>query len=482
MLTSNNQDSDHSDTEVNFTLSNYVRNSKHFVQQSHIAKGADGFFDIFTKHKFGQKVKTAYKICLLIYYLVHSLYRIIVFAIERQHLAYNIVCGIFSFVGLMYEAVPQVIHKIKQYNKERQRSCQISPTDSNMPAENDNNTMHIEDIENDTSQDHMSQVNTSDGTLNETSYAKKIFKEFLVDSLGEILIYPLIICALYGFINERRWQFDSAIAVFDSILLFYSLAMDAVYTKINYIWLLQKVIRSSYKAYDELESTNTNTCFKLFSPFSLIIPFGIMLVLTHWFMLAIIGVRIYADNFSREIDGNGNFSSEPETGDYETTPYTRFMIFCGAYLPVISVIVYILLNKYWFLQIFWTIKDEDASAENNIKEMPTSVKLLAFLVDLKAYVAVIFLMIPFIFFALGTFLYDYQTSDFELVSSARNAAIGFGGGFIFLFVLSNIQAILVSISLIIIVVIMLLYKATVLLCDHDEEWWTTQHQQNIVNR
>ena len=36
--------------------------------------------------------------------------------------------------------------------------------------------------------------------------------------------------------------------------------------------------------------------------FSLTIPYGIMLVLTHWFMLAIIGVRIYADNFSREID------------------------------------------------------------------------------------------------------------------------------------------------------------------------------------
>ena len=86
----------------------------------------------------------------------------------------------------------------------------------------------------------------------------------MVDSLGEILIYPSIICGLYGFVNEKSWQFDSAIAVFDFILLFYSLVMDAIYTKINYIWLLQKVIRSAYKAYDELESTQTSIFFKIF--------------------------------------------------------------------------------------------------------------------------------------------------------------------------------------------------------------------------
>ena len=55
------------------------------------------------------------------------------------------------------------------------------------------------------------------------------------------------------------------------------------------------------------------------------------------------------------------------------------MIFCGVYLPLASVVVYILLNKYWFLEIFWTIKD--ASAESKIKEIPTKVKLLACLVD-----------------------------------------------------------------------------------------------------
>ena len=45
---------------------------------------------------------------------------------------------------------------------------------------------------------------------------------FIKDSLGELFIYPSIICGLFGFINERGWEFDSALAVFDFILLSYS--------------------------------------------------------------------------------------------------------------------------------------------------------------------------------------------------------------------------------------------------------------------
>lgn len=44
-----------------------------------------------------------------------------------------------------------------------------------------------------------------------------------------------------------------------------------------------------------------------------------------------------------------NFLPEPSTGDYRSASYTRYMIFCGAYLPVASAIVYVILNKYWFL-------------------------------------------------------------------------------------------------------------------------------------
>ena len=461
-----------------FTLYNYV---KHFVQRSDITKGSKGFLDILTQHKkhpCGEKVKIVYKVGLFVYYLVHFLYPVIKFVIEGQYPVYNIVCGIISFIGVLYEVgkwiIPYSYRKIKQCKEKRQRTCQISPT-NNMPA--DNESITVQDCEGDTLQDlNISQERTTADEIEFAVYAKKIFKEFVVDSLGEILIYPSIICSLYGFVNEKRWQFDSVFAVFDFFLLFYSLVMDAIYTKINYIWLLQKLIRSSYKAYDELESTQTSIWVKIF--FFLTIPYGIMLVLTHWFMLAIIGVRIYADNFSREIDSNGNSTGEAETGDYKSAPYTCFMIFCGAYLPLASVVVYILLNKYWFLEIFWTIKDEDASAESKIKEMPTKVKLLACLVDPLAYIAIVFLMVPFIFFVVGTFLSDYQMSDFVLVSSARSAADALGAGFIILFVLSNIQAAIFFSIFIIILLIVIINK---LLYYCDEESMRRQNQQNTSN-
>ena len=81
------------------------------------------------------------------------------------------------------------------------------------------------------------------------------------------------------------------------------------------------------------------------------------MVLMHWIVLAIIGIRIYVDNFSQrkpdddqQMQEAQEMPDKPETGDYSCTSYTRYMIFCGAYLPFISTAVYILLNKYWFVK------------------------------------------------------------------------------------------------------------------------------------
>lgn len=62
-----------------------------------------------------------------------------------------------------------------------------------------------------------------------------ILKEFIINSAGELLIYPSIICGLYGFINEKDWQFNSAVTVIDLVVLLYSFMMDAIYTKLQYI-------------------------------------------------------------------------------------------------------------------------------------------------------------------------------------------------------------------------------------------------------
>ena len=47
------------------------------------------------------------------------------------------------------------------------------------------------------------------------------------------------------------------------------------------------------------------------------------------------------NNFSTQ----GNIS---ETGGYKVTFYTGYIISCGIYLPVASVIVFIILSRAWF--------------------------------------------------------------------------------------------------------------------------------------
>ena len=197
-------------------------------------------------------------------------------------------------------------------------------------------------------------------------------------------------------------------------------------------------------------------------------------------MLAIIGVRIYADNFAKDEQdqstqgpiatqaptGGMSDSTEP-TGDYTSASFTRYMIFCGAYLPVASICVYFILNKYWFLQIYWLIKNKGFLSVNNnkemttlikyqyIKRMPESVKTMAFLRDPLAYFAVIFLMVPFIPFTVGTFLPDYK--EWQLTDDVRSAAGGLGAFFIITFLIANCQAALIFAILVIIITVATLY-------------------------
>ena len=100
------------------------------------------------------------------------------------------------------------------------------------------------------------------------------------------------------------------------------------------------------------------------------------------------------------------------------------MIFCGFYLPVASVIVYLVLNRAWFI-------DEIESK---------LAKIFFFLFDPVAYIAVVFLMGPFIAFCVGTYLPDYDGSEFEVDPDARNAAQVLGFIFIIIFLLCNIRA------------------------------------------
>ena len=159
-----------------------------------------------------------------------------------------------------------------------------------------------------------------------------------------------LICVMYGFINERSWQYDNGISGCNFILLVHSVIMDAVYMKFYMIFLVIKVVCISYAKYDELAQPIEVEWKRCFTTVYLSILLAIATALTHWLMTAIIGVRIYVDAFSTKKDDTN--SSIPDTGDYRVAPLTGYMIGCAILL---SWITYIIINKLWFYKVYSAI-------------------------------------------------------------------------------------------------------------------------------
>ena len=223
--------------------------------------------------------------------------------------------------------------------------------------------------------------------------------------------------------------------------------MHAVYMKFYGICLVLKIVCASYEKYVELlvvqptpaPQTEGNTFSNwrkwnnFFTPVWLTIPFSIAAALTHLLMIMIIAVRIYVDNFAIENDGtNSNTSS---TGDYRVAPLTGYMIACTIYLPIASWITFIIVNKSWFYEVYSAIKNKRADDMSKSDK-----KLHDFIEDPWAYLATVLLMVPFIVFIVGAYIPDYDSSDYEVASSAREAVHGLGFFLIAFFFLSNIQA------------------------------------------
>ena len=99
--------------------------------------------------------------------------------------------------------------------------------------------------------------------------------------------------------------------------------------------------------------------------------------------------------------------------------------------------VYLTLNKYWFFEIYSFI------GTNKDHKIPLSVKLLGFMGDPIAYLLVILQVVPFIPFALGSFLPDYDPLEFDVAPGLRSMAEVLGWCFIGFFVVSNMQAVVI---------------------------------------
>ena len=368
---------------------------------------------------------------LFVFFLANFIYSVVRFAVKQEPLGYNITCTTISFISLFVSSC-RLVYTLLSHSKARQKSNKIMPEDG---KENKKPTvMKLEDIE-----DDVQNQGTGDNPAQQLSdkldpvgINKQLAIAFKL--LHEFFLYPAIICSLYGLINEKQWQFDDAFAGYSFLFFLYSVFMDALYTKLKYIWVVQKFILSLSL---DAEGTCKMVLIKCTLPCLSIMPHIFLLALIHWLMIAIIGVRIYVDNFSREINETriyvDNFSREidqvnaSDTGDYEVASWTGYMIFCGFYLPVASVIVYFVLHRAWFI-------DE---MESKCK------KIFFFLYDPVAYIAVPFLMVPFIAFCVGMYLPDYDSSEFEVDPNARTIAAGLGFILIIIFLFCNIRAVVI---------------------------------------
>lgn len=408
-----------------------------------------GFIDILYKHKklpwgFGKNM--TYKVVLLVYYFLNLFYTIIGIAIQQEHFTYHLVYMFVSLAGFLFELVV-ILFDVRRYLIESRdvtdHATQSGPNQvihTDQPTEAWRPNEQIQDYHN---------------------KAKSVFVDYILLSLGEFLIYPILVCALYGFINEKGWKFNNGISGFNFLYLLYSLIMDAIYMKFYLVFLVMKIVNVSYAEYDELLRPTVVEWKRCFTPVYLTILYAMMTALIHWFMIGIIGVRIYVDNFT--LDRDDTNSSVPNTGDYRVASFTGYMIGCGIYLPIASWIGYIIMNKSWFYEVFSAINQLNHGADIMPTLEPWNKKLFMFITDPLAYIAASILMVPFIVYTVGIFLPDYNSSDFATASGAKNAAEGLGVCFIIIFLFSNYQAV-IDFTITLVVAITLIVGGLPILC------------------
>ena len=154
-----------------------------------------GFIDIMYANKkpplrFAQN--TIYKLGLCVYFFANLIYSIVAAAVQSDHLVHHTTYVWISFIGFVIEVV---VISIKWYYERY-----------------DNNSA------------------TQRQSQQEKDHAKEIsvLIDYVISSIGELLIYPTLICVMYGFINEGSWQFDNGIHVCNFLFLVYSLIMDGL--------------------------------------------------------------------------------------------------------------------------------------------------------------------------------------------------------------------------------------------------------------
>ena len=304
------------------------------------------------------KKKVIYQFGLFDYHVSNYVYSIFLAGLQKDHLIFYLTLYLthilISSVGLAVDVVVMLVHV--------KRLCILD----NDTKEEDKGLLNSTGVHTDKlPQERIKRVQEYHRK------ARKVIVYYVLSFLGEFLIYPTFMCLLYKFINETIWQFDDTISTCKLALLLHGVVIHLLHMNFFTIIIVVRVARAAYAKYDELLQPTEMEWKRYFTPVYLIIPFAILTALTHWFMIGIIGVRIFADNFTpntgsmREYADNFTLDKDdtnytmPDTGDYKVAPFTGYMIACTVYLPIVSWITYIILNKSWFIEVYSAVNHAD---------------------------------------------------------------------------------------------------------------------------
>ena len=427
----------------------------HIMGKYNASNSFSGFIDILYENKklpWSCGMRLIYKLGLFAYYLGNVVHSITAAITQEEHLAFYVTYILISSVGLAVETVVTGVHVIR-----------LCIRDDNTGEEEKgllNSTgVHIDKLP----------LERIKRVQEYPRKARRVIVDYILSSLGEFLIPLTLLCTLYGFINETAWEFDDTISVFNIAFLLYSVVMQFLYMNVYVFILVVRVALAVYVKYDKLLPSTEMEWKKYFTPVYLTRSFAFLTALTHWFMIGIIGVRVYVDNFTPDQDDTGSMGiyadnvtlddtndTIPDAGDYKVTLFTRYMIACTLYLPIVSWITYIILNKSWFFEVYSAINQMASGADHMPPKHTWDKKLFDFKKDPLAYIAVVFLMLSFVAFTAGAYLVDYGSTDYEVASSARNTIQELGIYFIICFVLSNLQAVIIFVVLLVAIIVAIL--------------------------
>ena len=382
--------------------------------------------------------RLTYRLLLLAFFLFHFLYPAIVFAVEQENVSFYVVCMLISFLGLLTQLFG--LRKLWIDIKKIFKYCgPCKCREENLDEENCCNR----------------ESKCTSGPCG------SIFNEFVTSFIGEFLIYPSMICKLIRFINSRSWEFNNALDGFGTILMGISVATDLVFAKWQYVIQATRAICATYKKYDDSQGSHLSCDNRLCTPPSYLPIYCFLLSVMHLGMLGSISFRIYADNFYGEPTNttaviNGTLENitiyvAPEAGSYRLVGYTVYMIIAGAIIPLWSIVAYLYLNQYWFLQLLYVIRSkEEGGAVNQqraqrIEQIPSREKCLSLLSDPLSYVIALPLMAMMVFFVIGASGSGYDNLDEALPAKLVSASLiftftGYGA-----FIIANFHTVILTV-------------------------------------